>query len=53
MAYDVIISPTAKEDLKKFDKELQRLFFNKIKNSRNIQKYMESLFVNHYKANGK
>lgn len=30
MTYDIIISPTAEEDLKKFDKEMQRRFFNKI-----------------------
>lgn len=30
MSYDVIVSPTAEEDLKKFDKELQRRFYNKI-----------------------
>jgi mRNA-degrading endonuclease RelE of RelBE toxin-antitoxin system len=30
MAYEVIISPTAEKDLGKFDKELQRRFFNKI-----------------------
>lgn len=30
MSYDVIVSPTAEEDLKRFDKELQRRFYNKI-----------------------
>lgn len=30
MVYEVIISPTAEEDLKKFNHELQRRFFNKI-----------------------
>jgi len=30
MGYDITIMPRAKEDLKKFDKELQRRFFNKI-----------------------
>lgn len=30
MVYDIIISPTVQEDLKKFDPELQRRFFSKI-----------------------
>ncbi len=30
MAYNIEIMPSAKEDLKKFDNELQRRFFNKI-----------------------
>ena len=30
MTYEVIISPTAFKDLKRFDKELQRIFFGKI-----------------------
>jgi len=30
MTYDVIISPATEEDLRKFDRELQRRFFNKI-----------------------
>jgi len=35
MAYGVIISPTAEEDLRKFDGELQRRFFNKIDKLKN------------------
>ncbi|MBL7206301.1 MAG: type II toxin-antitoxin system RelE/ParE family toxin [Candidatus Aenigmarchaeota archaeon] len=31
MAYRVIVSPTAEKDLKKFNIELQRRFFKKIK----------------------
>ena len=34
MAYDIIISPTAQEDLKKFDSGLQRRFFKKIEKLR-------------------
>ena len=30
MAYEITIMPRAKEGLEKFDKELQRRFFNKI-----------------------
>jgi len=30
MVYAIIISPTAEEDLKKFNREMQRRFFNKI-----------------------
>lgn len=30
MAYIVILSPTAEWDLKQFDKEMQRRFYNKI-----------------------
>jgi mRNA-degrading endonuclease RelE of RelBE toxin-antitoxin system len=30
MGFEIFISPTAEEDLKKFNKELQRRFFNKI-----------------------
>lgn len=30
MGYDVIVSPTAEDDLKKFDKEMQRRFHNKL-----------------------
>lgn len=30
MAYNIIVSPTAEEDLKRFDLELQRRFYNKI-----------------------
>jgi len=30
MGYEIIISPTAEEDLKKFNRELQRRFFKKI-----------------------
>lgn len=30
MSYDVIVSPTVEEDLKRFDKELQRRFYSKI-----------------------
>lgn len=30
MAYEIIISPTVEEDLRKFDKEMQRRFFNKV-----------------------
>lgn len=30
MTYNIIISPTAEEDLKKFDPELQRRFYNKL-----------------------
>jgi len=29
MAYDIIVSPTAEDDLKKFNQELQRRFFKK------------------------
>ena len=36
MTYDIIISPTAEEDLKKFDAELQKQFFRKIEK---IKKY--------------
>jgi len=28
--YDIKVTPTAKDDLRKFDKELQRKFFNKV-----------------------
>ena len=35
MSYDVIVSPTAEEDLRKFDKELQRRFYNKIEKLKN------------------
>jgi mRNA-degrading endonuclease RelE of RelBE toxin-antitoxin system len=30
MVYEIIISPVAEEDLKKFNRELQRRFFNKM-----------------------
>jgi len=30
MSYEIIISPTAEEDLKKFNKEMQKRFFKKI-----------------------
>jgi len=30
MVYDIIISPVAQDDLKRFDLELQKRFFNKI-----------------------
>ncbi len=38
MTYDIIVSPTAEEDLKKFDGEMQRRFYNKIEKLKDYPK---------------
>lgn len=43
MVYDIIISPTAQEGIKKFDPELQRRFFKKIEKLREYPDIMANL----------